>query len=438
MAKHKIKWLLFHEPVELFIRTAEDFQRHLDQLTNSKYEIEILTLGQYQDKYLDGIICDPFTELKEGRVQISQIYANIIGSFNAPDFYALSMPYLFDNHEHAARVFEGEIGKKLFDHLHENTNVHGLAYTYSGGYRCTASNTPLNTVEDFAGKTFKRPVNYGRKYGEHFSKQSKQDRQYERFHSWNYSDNYDDVMATYHQQIYAIDVAVGMIRKALKESGTEKNTVIIYTSDNGFFCGSHGYGSKVLPYEESSRVPLVIYDPRHQNSGKKLRSSALTGNIDFAPTILKLAGLPVPENMDGKDLMTVYDNPKSSLHKALPLINVWGKAPTHCLGVVTEKMKYLYWGYAAEGFEVTEELYDLEKDPLELTNLAQNPSDLKSIPKMQRLYDQQLKNWKKQAVSYNDYQRFGELFSRHQPWEKRMKFLSVKKLTKTQEKKKKK
>ena len=159
MAKHKIKWLLFHEPVELFIRTAEDFQRHLDQLTNSKYEIEILTLGQYQDKYLDGIICDPFTELKEGRVQISQIYANIIGSFNAPDFYALSMPYLFDNHEHAARVFEGEIGKKLFNHLHENTNVHGLAYTYSGGYRCTASNTPLNTVEDFAGKTFKRDTN---------------------------------------------------------------------------------------------------------------------------------------------------------------------------------------------------------------------------------------------------------------------------------------
>ena len=117
MAKHKIKWLLFHEPVELFIRTAEDFQKHLDKLTNDKYEIEILTLSDYQDKYLDGVVCDPFTELKEGRVQVSQIYSDIIGGFDATDFYALSMPYLFKSHEHAARVFEGDIGKQLFAHL---------------------------------------------------------------------------------------------------------------------------------------------------------------------------------------------------------------------------------------------------------------------------------------------------------------------------------
>ena len=151
MEKQKIKWLLFHEPVELFIRTAEDFQRHLDKLTNNKYEIEILTLSEYQDKYLDGVVCDPFQELKEGRVQVSQIYSDIIGDFDATDFYALSMPYLFKSHEHAARVFEGPIGKQLF--------AHGLAYTYSGGYRCTASTTPIRNVEDFAGKTFHRETN---------------------------------------------------------------------------------------------------------------------------------------------------------------------------------------------------------------------------------------------------------------------------------------
>ena len=147
-------------------------------------------------------------------------------------------------------------------------------------------------MRSMPGKPSRSPSNYGREHGEHFSKQSKQGRQYVRFEEWGYHDKYDEVMATYHQQIYAIDVAVGMIREALEEQGVADNTVIIYTSDNGFFCGSHGYGSKVLPYEEASRVPLIIYDPRHPNSGKQLRCDALTGNIDFAPTILKLAGLP--------------------------------------------------------------------------------------------------------------------------------------------------
>jgi len=156
MAKQKIKWLLFHEPAELFIRTAEDFQKHLDKLTNNKYEIEILTLSEYQDKYYDGLICDPFTELKEGKVQVTQIFSDILGDFDATDFYALSMPYLFKDHDHASRVFEGKIGKDLFEHLYQKTKVHGLSYTYSGGYRCTASDTPIRSIKDFAGKSYLR------------------------------------------------------------------------------------------------------------------------------------------------------------------------------------------------------------------------------------------------------------------------------------------
>ncbi|EMI19579.1 mucin-desulfating sulfatase (N-acetylglucosamine-6-sulfatase), partial [Rhodopirellula maiorica SM1] len=178
----------------------------------------------------------------------------------------------------------------------------------------------------YAGMTFKKPANFGREHGTHFSKQSRQGRQYERFHSWHYSDDYDKVMAKYHQQIYAIDVAVGMIREALEEHGASENTVIFYTSDNGFLCGSHGYGSKVLPYEEASRVPLIVYDPRHPNRGKQLRTDSLTGNIDFAPTILALAGITPPSNMDGRSLMPVLDDPTTDIHTSLPLINVWGPA----------------------------------------------------------------------------------------------------------------
>jgi arylsulfatase A-like enzyme len=277
--------------------------------------------------------------------------------------------------------------------------------------------TPDPKFDDvYAGKTFKKPDNYGREHGEHFSKQSKQDRQYDRFHSWNYSDRYDEVMATYHQQIYAIDVAVGMIREALEGQGVADNTVIIYTSDNGFFCGSHGYGSKVLPYEESTRVPLVIYDPRHPNSGKQLRSDALTGNIDFASTMLKLAGLPVPENMDGANLMKLYDDPAASIHESLTLLNVWGEASTHAMGVVTKDMKYLHWAYAPEGFEVTEELYHLSKDPLELTNQADNPEYSVAMDQMRKAYDRHLSHWKAEAVPYNNYQPYGTIFDRDTPW----------------------
>ena len=273
--------------------------------------------------------------------------------------------------------------------------------------------TPDPRFDDvYAGKTFVKPKNYGRENGEHFSLQSRAGRQYERFHSWNYSDKYDQVMATYYQQIYAIDVAVGMIRDAVAESGVADNTVIIYTSDNGFLCGSHGYGSKVLPYEESSRVPLIVLDPRRKNSGKQLRCDALTGNIDFAPTILSLAGLPVPENVDGKNLMHLYDDPTEAHHEALALINVWGPTAAQSLGVVTPRWKYIYWPHDQGKFTATEELYDLKNDRLELKNRASDSSAASELAMMQKLYDQSVGHWQENSVPYHDYQKYGSWFRR--------------------------
>lgn len=264
----------------------------------------------------------------------------------------------------------------------------------------------------YRGITFTKPKNYGRENGKHFAPQSRQGRQYPRFHSWNYSDKYNEVMATYYQQIYAIDVAIGMIRKAVVDSGVADNTVIIYTSDNGFLCGSHGYGSKVLPYEESTRVPLIIFDPRHKNSGKKLRCAALTGNIDFAPTILTLAGIKVPQNIDGANLMKLYDDPKKSIHDSLTLINVWGPTPTYSLAVVTQHWKYIYWPYEQGKFTRTEELYDLKNDRLELKNLANEKSAASELAKMRKLYDQSVQHWLKHAVPYHKYKKFGSWFKR--------------------------
>ena len=120
--------------------------------------------------------------------------------------------------------------------------------------------------------------------------------------------------------------------------------------------------------------------------------------------------------MDGADLMKLYANPEATNHESLALINAWGKAPTHAMAVVTKEMKYIHWGYAAEGFEVTEELYHLGKDPLELTNQTGNPEYSPAMQRMRKAYDRHLAHWKAEAVPYNNYQPYGTIFDRNAAW----------------------
>ncbi len=329
-----------------------------------------------------------------------------------------SMARYAEKYPHATRSY-GAFGSDFIRESAKGDKPFCLSISFKAPHRPV---TP-DPVDDevYAGKTFEKPANYGREYGAHFSKQSKQGRQYERFVSWKYASDYDGVMAKYHQQIYAADAAVGMIRKALEESGAAKNTVVIFTSDNGFFCGSHGYGSKVLPYEESSRAPMIVFDPRHANSGKQLRSAALTGNVDVAPTILQLAGLPVPENVDGKSMVSLYKKPDGKTHDWLPLINVWGPRACHSLAVVSRDYKYIYWNYGAEGFEPVEELYHLSEDPLELTNVASAKKHEESLSDARKVYDRQVAVWKKDAVAWNNYRPFGIIFDRQMTWEAKSK-----------------
>ncbi|MCK0157298.1 sulfatase [Cellulophaga sp. F20128] len=270
----------------------------------------------------------------------------------------------------------------------------------------------------YQGKTFTKPGNFGREYAKHLSEQSKSGRQYPRFTEWHYDTDYDGEMQKYYQQIYAIDVAIGMIRDELEKMGISDNTVIIYTSDNGYINGSHGYGSKVLPMEESSRVPLLIYDPRSKTSGKKLRTNALTGNIDFAPTILELAGLPIPENMDGKSLVPILKNPKKDIRNQMAFINVYGPIATHSLSCLTKQWKYTYWWYG-KGMEPVEELFDLKNDPLELKNCATDANYSSELAIMRTKYAKELALWKKESVPYNDYERYGVLFDKTISWNKK-------------------
>ncbi|MEW4561836.1 sulfatase [Bremerella sp. JC770] len=285
-----------------------------------------------------------------------------------------------------------------------------LSISFKAPHKPAIPDPQFNKV--YAGKTFTKPENFGREFGEHFSPQSKTGRQYPRFTEWKYDTDYDGEMAKYHQQVYGIDVALGMIRDELTAQGVADNTIVIYTSDNGYICGSHGYGSKVLPMEESSRVPLIIYDPRSPLNGKQMRCDRLTGNIDFAPTILELAGLPVPANMDGQSLLPLLQDPNNGGHDQMAFINVFGPLPTHSLTCLTPRYKYTYWWFANDKMKPVEELFDTKNDPLELTNLAAQPKSEEALTEMRKRYDLELEKWKNEAVDYNDYQRYGTLFDR--------------------------
>lgn len=318
---------------------------------------------------------------------------------------------------HSSRAY-GAFGRDVIRSAVEKNQPFCLSISYKAPHRPVTPDPKFNHV--YAGKKFTRPANYGRQAGEHLAPQSKLGRQYPRFEEWEYDSNYDKVMAKYYQQVYGVDVSIGMIRDEVKKLGIADNTVIIFTSDNGFICGAHGYGSKVLPMEESSRVPLIIYDPRIAPAAKADQRKELTGNIDMAPTMLSLAGVPIPENVDGRSLLPLLKKgPVDQWREQLAFMNVYGPIGTHSLTCMTADWKYTYWWYGDDKMEPVEELFHVSEDSLELANEASNPYHATKLDEMRRRYDAELKSWKKEAVPYNNYQKYGTLFDRDIPWQEK-------------------
>ena len=231
-------------------------------------------------------------------------------------------------------------------------------------------------------------------------------------------------MRKYNQLIYGVDYAVGMIREELERQGVADNTVILFLSDNGYSMGAHGFGGKVLPYEEASRTPMLMFDPRHASSGKHYQVKAVTANIDMAPTIMELAGLPIPDNMDGKSLLPLLENPSDKVRDDLLLIQAWGEAPTHALTLVSEDYKYIYWPYSGSRggvqMQAAEELYHLSRDRQEMNNLVNNPESQKILADMRQRYDAKLAIWKAECIAEGNYPEFAAIYDRNLSWDEKL------------------
>ena len=186
------------------------------------------------------------------------------------------------------------------------------------------------------------------------------------------------------RSLIAIEEGVGEIMKALKETNQLDNTVIVFTSDNGYFYGEHGLSvERRLAYEESIRMPLLIRYPTAVKAGTVSDEFAL--NIDLAPTLIELAGVSIPTRMEGQSLVPLLKAARTEWRKSFLIEyssdRVFPRIRQMSYKAIrNERWKYIHY-FELEGMD---ELYDLKADPYEMTNVINQPDTAKVVEEMKR------------------------------------------------------
>jgi arylsulfatase A-like enzyme len=183
---------------------------------------------------------------------------------------------------------------------------------------------------------------------------------------------YQNYVKDYLRCIAGVDRAVGRLLDYLEENGLSENTLVIYTSDQGFYLGEHGWFDKRWMYEESFKMPFLIKCPGIIDSS--IVSNELIMNIDFAPTLLDFAGIDVPNNMQGKSFKSSFTDQsyigRDAVYYHYYEYPLWHKVQPH-YGIKTSKYKLMHFYYSMDEWE----LYDLEKDPNEMNNIYKDASE---------------------------------------------------------------
>ncbi len=183
-------------------------------------------------------------------------------------------------------------------------------------------------------------------------------------------EKYQHSLRGYYRLIYGVDVQIGRIRKLLKETGREKNTIIMLMGDNGFYLAEHGMAGKWYIHEESIRIPFIIYDPRVPKEQKGLTNNRMVLNIDVAPTILDYAGISIPETMQGESVRNILYQESTPWRSDFLFEHPFKyKTLPRSEGLVTEEWKYVRYLDRKPGYEW---MYHTSVDPKEKQNLAED------------------------------------------------------------------
>jgi len=197
--------------------------------------------------------------------------------------------------------------------------------------------------------------------------------------------NFENFYYRYNETLLAVDESIGRIIEYLEEAGLMESTIIFYMGDNGFSFGEHGLIDKRQAYEESMRVPLLAFSPANIKPGTIIKP--VIQNIDIAPTILELAGLKMPSNMDGMPFSRMLLGEEIPWRDKLFYEYFWERpfpqTPT-VFAVRSDQYKFIRY----QGIWDINEFFDLQNDPLESNNLIRNEEYQDIIADMnQELFD---------------------------------------------------
>lgn len=177
---------------------------------------------------------------------------------------------------------------------------------------------------------------------------------------------YNRYIKDYLRSIQSVDDGVGRVLDYLEENGLAENTIVIYTSDQGFYLGEHGWFDKRFMYEESFRTPMLMRYPKEIKAGTQL--DQLVQNLDFAPTFLDYAGVDIPEDMQGESFRGIAGGETDS-YRDYAYYTYYEYPAEHSVmrhyGIRTDRYKLIHFYHDKDYWE----LYDLEEDPSEMRNV---------------------------------------------------------------------
>lgn len=199
-------------------------------------------------------------------------------------------------------------------------------------------------------------------------------------------EKYQAFMKNYYRLATEVDAACGAVIDELEAQGVLDETLVIFTTDNGYLHGEHGLADKWYPFEESIRVPLIVVDPRMPARVLGTTHDAMTLNVDLAPTILGATGIAAPPRMQGRDLAPLYLQADTSWRTEFfyehPTITSVERIPSS-EAVVRKDVKYVFWPDHGR-----EQLFDLAKDPQETTDVSADPAYAERLGELRDRYPQ--------------------------------------------------